>query len=75
MSKYVSVVSDKKKWTAFWLCTFLGMFGIHRFYVRRYASGLLFMFTMGGFFIGAIIDWIAILFGNFRDGDGLRVRR
>ena len=75
MSKYVSVVSDKKKWTAFWLCTFLGMFGIHRFYVRRYVSGLLYMFTMGGFFIGAIIDWVAILFGNFRDGDGLRVRR
>lgn len=75
MSKYVSVVSDKKKWTAFWLCFFFGFLGVHRFYVRRYGSGFFYLFTMGGFMFGAIWDLFVILFGNFRDGDGLRVRR
>lgn len=75
MANYVTVVSDKKKWTAFWLCFFFGFLGIHRFYVRRYGSAFFYLFTMGGFMFGAIIDLFKILFGNFTDRDGLRVRR
>ena len=75
MSNYVTIVSDKKKWTAFWLCFFLGFLGIHRFYVGKIGTGLLYLFTGGGFVFGAIIDLLTILFGNFRDKDGLRVRQ
>ena len=75
MAHYVTVVSDKKKWTAFWLCFFLGFFGAHRFYVRKYGTALLYFFTAGGFMIGVFFDLIAILFGKFTDGDGLRVRQ
>lgn len=75
MANYVTIVSDKKKWTAFWLCFFFGFLGIHRFYVGKIGTGLLYLFTGGGFVFGAIIDLFAILFGNFRDKDGLRVRQ
>lgn len=75
MANYVTVVSDKKKWTAFWLCFFLGMFGAHRFYVGKIGTGLLYIFTGGCFFVGAFIDLFVILFGNFRDKDGLRVKQ
>lgn len=75
MANYVTIVSDKKKWTAFWLCVFLGIFGVHRFYVGKIGTGLIYFFTGGGFLFGVIIDFFSILFGNFRDKDGLRVRQ
>ncbi len=75
MANYATVVSDKKKWTAFWLCFFLGIFGVHRLYVGKIGTAILWAFTAGLFGFGAIIDLLAILFGNFRDKDGLRIKR
>lgn len=60
----------RKKWTAFFLCLFLGLLGVHRFYVGKYGTGILWMFTSGCFFLGWIIDCISILSGTFRDGNG-----
>lgn len=63
----------KKKWTAFWLCLFLGMFGAHRFYVRKTGTGILWMCTGGLCYIGWIADLISILCGAFRDKAGQRL--
>lgn len=60
----------KKKWTAFILCLLLGGLGVHRFYVGKVGTGLLWMFTCGLFGIGYIIDLIVILCGGFRDKAG-----
>ena len=57
------------------LCFFLGIFGIHRFYVGKFATGILQFFTAGGFGIWWIIDFILILLGEFKDEDGLRLTR
>ncbi|WP_337741312.1 TM2 domain-containing protein [Holdemanella biformis] len=34
-----NLISEKKKWVASLLALFLGMMGIHRFYLGRNASG------------------------------------
>lgn len=39
------------------LLTYLGIFGIHRFYVGRYLHGIIYFFTGGLFFLGVIYDF------------------
>ena len=50
--------------------TFLGLGGLNRFYVGKAGTGLLYFFTFGGFFIGAIVDMINLFQGNFTDAQG-----
>lgn len=52
----------KNKWTAFSLCLFLGFIGAHKFYEGKVGMGILYIFTVGLFGIGWLIDLIAILF-------------
>ena len=37
--------------------TFLGIFGIHRFYLGKYLTGILYMFTGGLFLLGVLYDY------------------
>jgi len=56
------------------LCAFLGELGVHRFYLGKTGTGLLQLFTLGGFGIWALIDLVMIICGNMRDKDGLVVK-
>lgn len=50
------------KWTAFFLCLFLGVFGAHKFYEGKTGMGIVYLFTFGLFGIGWFIDLIALFF-------------
>ncbi len=52
----------KNKWVALLLCWFLGCFGAHKFYEGKIGMGILYLFTVGLFGIGVIIDFIVLLF-------------
>ncbi|MDR2502260.1 MAG: TM2 domain-containing protein [Oscillospiraceae bacterium] len=51
----------RNKWTAFFLCLFLGYLGAHKFYEGRGGMGALYLLTGGLFGVGWLIDLIALL--------------
>ncbi len=66
-----SLSVQKKQMDGVFLCLFAGFLGVHRFYVGKTGSGILFFFTVGLFGIGWIVDLIAILSDGFRDKFGM----
>ena len=57
------------------LCVILGFLGLHRFYVGKVGTGLLWLFTLGFLSVGVIFDVVLIVTGEFRDADQRRVLR
>ena len=65
--------SDKSRLVACLLAFFLGGLGIHRFYVGKIGTGIVQILLTCCFGIGyiwALIDFIMIGCGNFKDNDG-----
>lgn len=67
-------ISPKSRTLAAVLCFFLGGLGIHRFYVGKVGTGILWMVTLGLFGFGALVDFIVILCGGFKDSYGRPVK-
>lgn len=65
--------SSRNRLIALVLCLFLGMFGVHKFYLGRIGMGFLYLFTYGVFGIGWLIDIFVLLLGNPKDKDGARL--
>ncbi len=65
--------SPRSRLVALLLCVFLGYFGVHRFYVGKIATGVIWLLTGGLFGIGYIVDIVMIALGNFTDIDGHRL--
>ena len=59
--------SEKSRTVTLLLCFFLGILGIHRFYVGKTGSGVLYLCTGGIVGIGVLIDFIMIIVGKFTD--------
>lgn len=68
-------VSDKEWLTTMLLCFFLGGLGVHRFYTGHTGIGIAQLLTLGGCGIWALIDFIMILTGSFKDVAGLPLKK
>lgn len=62
--------SEKDKKTALLLCIFGGFLGLHRFYVGKALTGVIWLFSAGLLCMGWIYDVISIARGSFTDGKG-----
>ena len=68
-------VSEKRILPTFLLFLVLSWpLGAHRFFLKRYASAILFVITIGGFGIWWIIDFILIVTGSMKDDRGQVVK-
>ena len=72
-----SNVSPKSWLVTLLLCLFLGIIGIHRFYVGKIGTGILMILLLmtGISAIWAIIDLILIILGKFKDKQCLLITR
>jgi len=64
------MTSTKSRLVALLLCIFLGYLGIHRFYVGKVGTGIIWILTLGCFGIGTLVDLIMIIVGSFKDKSG-----
>lgn len=67
--------SEKNLGTCLLLFLFLGWVGAHRFYVGKIGTAILYIITIGGCCIWALIDLISIVSGNFKDKEGKLIVR
>lgn len=48
-------------YTVAWiLLTFLGVFGVHRFYMGKWITGILYLCTFGLFLVGVLYDFLTL---------------
>ncbi|PCG19456.1 TM2 domain-containing protein [Brachyspira sp. G79] len=48
---------------------------VHRFYVGKIGTGILYLITLGGFGIWYIIDIVMIILDKFTDKEGRKLKR
>lgn len=68
-------IPSEKNWlTTVLLCFFLGNLGIHSFYVGKTVIGIVQLLTCGCCGIWTLVDFIMILIGNYKDGQGRPIK-
>ncbi|MGN1031098.1 MAG: TM2 domain-containing protein, partial [Butyricicoccaceae bacterium] len=66
--------SPKRRKTALLLCTFLGWLGVHRFYLGKIRTGLLYTLGFTAMLTAWIFDIVRIASGSITDCSGRALR-
>ena len=66
-------MGPKKRLLEAILSFFFGVFGAHRFYVGKIITGIIQLVTIGGLGIWCFIDFLIIIFGEFKDKEGMKI--
>lgn len=64
----------KSKLVTMLLCWFFGTLGVHRFYLGKVWTGILYLFTAGLCGVGTVIDMILLLLNATKDKEGNKLK-
>ena len=71
-----SITTSTTDWlTLFLLTFFVGVLGVHRFYVGKIGTGFLMLLTLGGLGVWFLVDLILVVTGQFTNKDGQKIPR
>ena len=71
-----STTTSTTDWlTLFLLTFFVGVLGVHRFYVGKIGTGFLMLLTLGGLGLWFLVDLILVVTGQFTNKDGQKIPR
>ena len=71
-----STITSTTDWlTLFLLTFFVGVLGVHRFYVGKIGTGFLMLLTLGGLGVWFLVDLILVVTGQFTNKDGEKIPR
>jgi TM2 domain-containing membrane protein YozV len=65
--------TDKRILPAAILCFLFGVFGAHRFYIGKIGTAVAMLLTIGGLGVWALVDFVLIVTGSFKDTNGVRI--
>ena len=71
-----STTTSTTDWlTLFLLTFFVGVLGVHRFYVGKIGTGFLMLLTLGGLGVWFLVDLILVVTGQYTKKDGEKIPR
>ena len=71
-----STKTNSIDWLALFLLTFfVGVLGVHRFYVGKIGTGVLMLITLGGLGVWFLVDLILVVTGQFTNKEGQKIPR
>ena len=71
-----SIRTNSIDWLALFLLTFfVGVLGVHRFYVGKIGTGVLMLITLGGLGVWFLVDLLLVVTGQFTNKDGQKIPR
>ena len=71
-----SSTTSTTDWLTLILLTFfVGVLGVHRFYVGKIGTGFLMLLTLGGLGVWFLVDLILVVTGQFTNKDGEKIPR
>ena len=71
-----SITTSTTDWlTLFLLTFFVGVLGVHRFYVGKIGTGFLMLLTLGGLGVWFLVDLILVVTRQFTNKEGQKIPR